>query len=692
MSARHTTPTLLRRLVALACLGAVGVLVLSPAASAAEPTSTTLVKSTDFDDDALARRIAAAESEYRLANENVVVLSEHSARLTAAAEEATAEAERLYAEVRDEEGGGIVSSVSRFLTSESDLDRAGAAADDAERARDLAELAADAVAAGIVRSEQARLAWETELAKASHLSAKQAAQLAAQTAARQSRFRRSYRADSKAEDALNHRALDRWLAYLDSLADAAIVPPNAQALRGLRLGSAGGFEVVRDATGRAVPGVAELDEPGQEPVRVLPAETIRAVSEAFSRVGLPDGAAATGPVAYTCGGLLAASWSAAGTTVPADSLAQWRKLHIVPERQLQVGDVIVLGSRKSGLTGSGVYLGDDLVIASKEETGHVAVRRIEKSELYGARRATLVPLSTPRAVPAAANCGFVAPVVEHPAEVNGEVVTDAPGPLRFPVADGSYSMSAGFGDAGSLWSSGSHTGQDFSAPIGTPVYASADGVVSLETNYWAGTLVRIDHGAGVETWYAHMDTVGVTDGQTVSGGDAIGTVGTRGNSTGPHLHFELRLDGYGIDPMAVLAPTSFSDGGAFVNGAIPDTALCAATVGGIQSLRCDAAVAFRMMSADYATELGTELCITDSYRSRDVQERVYLTKPTLAAVPGTSNHGWGVAIDLCGGIERFDTPEHEWLVSHGPSYGWIHPTWAAENGSRPEPWHFEYAG
>jgi LAS superfamily LD-carboxypeptidase LdcB len=144
--------------------------------------------------------------------------------------------------------------------------------------------------------------------------------------------------------------------------------------------------------------------------------------------------------------------------------------------------------------------------------------------------------------------------------------------------------------------------------------------------------------------------------------------------------------------MAVLAPTSFSDGGAFVNGAIPDTALCAATVGGIQSLRCDAAVAFRMMSADYATELGTELCITDSYRSRDVQERVYLTKPTLAAVPGTSNHGWGVAIDLCGGIERFDTPEHEWLVSHGPSYGWIHPTWAAENGSRPEPWHFEYAG
>jgi LAS superfamily LD-carboxypeptidase LdcB len=69
---------------------------------------------------------------------------------------------------------------------------------------------------------------------------------------------------------------------------------------------------------------------------------------------------------------------------------------------------------------------------------------------------------------------------------------------------------------------------------------------------------------------------------------------------------------------------------------------------------------------------------------------VYETKPTLAAVPGTSNHGWGTAVDLCGGVERFDTDEHAWVVEHGPSYGWIHPSWAAAGGSRPEPWHFEY--
>ena len=348
MSAPRATSALLRRLVALACFGVVAVMVPSPAANAAnaaEPAAAAPGNGAGSGNAELTRRIAAAESAYRLANEQVALLSEHSAQLAASAEEATSKAERLYDEVRDENGGGLFSSVSGLFSSgDSDLDRARGAAEDADHAEALAKLAAEAVAAGIARSEKARVEWENQLAKASHLNAQQAAQLAAQTAARQSQFHRTYRADSRAEDALNHRALDRWLAYLDSLADAAIVPPNARALRDLRLGTPGGLGVVRDATGHAVPGVAELDEPGAAPVRVLPAETIRAVSEAFSRVGRPDGAEATGPAAYACGGLLAKAWSAAGTTVPADSLAQWRKLRLVPRPQLQVGDVVVLGT------------------------------------------------------------------------------------------------------------------------------------------------------------------------------------------------------------------------------------------------------------------------------------------------------------------------------------------------------------
>ena len=71
---------------------------------------------------------------------------------------------------------------------------------------------------------------------------------------------------------------------------------------------------------------------------------------------------------------------------------------------------------------------------------------------------------------------------------------------------------------------------------------------------------------------------------------------------------------------------------------------------------------------------------------------MHVLKPNMTATPGTSVHGWGLAVDLCGGIESFDTSEHAWLVAHGPAFGWHHPSWAEAGGSRPEPWHFEYGG
>ena len=128
----------------------------------------------------------------------------------------------------------------------------------------------------------------------------------------------------------------------------------------------------------------------------------------------------------------------------------------------------------------------------------------------------------------------------------------------------------------------------------------------------------------------------------------------------------------------------------YPNGEVPESALCTATSDGSQLLRCDAAVSFRLMGVAFAEANGAPLCITDSYRSRVGQERAHVAKPHLTATPGTSVHGWGLAVDLCGGIERFDTPEHDWLVAHGPSFGWHHPAWAEPGGSRPEPWHFEY--
>ena len=131
--------------------------------------------------------------------------------------------------------------------------------------------------------------------------------------------------------------------------------------------------------------------------------------------------------------------------------------------------------------------------------------------------------------------------------------------------------------------------------------------------------------------------------------------------------------------------------GGYPNGLIPPSAMCPLGVGGHQ-LRCDAAAAWRAMSAAFAGAFGTPMCITDSYRSYASQVKLYGEKPALAAVPGTSNHGWGLAVDLCGGIEHYGTPAYNWLVANAGRFGWLHPSWADPGNGREEPWHWEYAG
>ncbi len=131
--------------------------------------------------------------------------------------------------------------------------------------------------------------------------------------------------------------------------------------------------------------------------------------------------------------------------------------------------------------------------------------------------------------------------------------------------------------------------------------------------------------------------------------------------------------------------------GGYPNGLIPPSALCPLGVAG-HALRCDAAAAYRAMSTAYASEFGEPLCITDSYRTYAAQVRLYGEKPALAAVPGTSDHGWGLAVDLCGGIETFGTAPYRWMVANAGRFGWLHPTWADPGNGREEPWHWEFAG
>jgi murein DD-endopeptidase MepM/ murein hydrolase activator NlpD len=98
-----------------------------------------------------------------------------------------------------------------------------------------------------------------------------------------------------------------------------------------------------------------------------------------------------------------------------------------------------------------------------------------------------------------------------------------------------------------------HTGIDIGVPYGTPIHAAASGrVVYAGWMDGYGNLVAIDHGRGLSTAYAHQSQIGVSLGQTVSQGQVIGYVGCTGHCFGPHLHFEVRINGTPVDPMGYL--------------------------------------------------------------------------------------------------------------------------------------------
>ena len=94
-----------------------------------------------------------------------------------------------------------------------------------------------------------------------------------------------------------------------------------------------------------------------------------------------------------------------------------------------------------------------------------------------------------------------------------------------------------------------HQGMDFTAPIGTDIFATGNGqVVEAGWKQGYGNAVKINHGFGYETLYAHMHKINVRSGQRVTRGEVIGKVGNTGKSTGPHLHYEVRYQGKPVNP------------------------------------------------------------------------------------------------------------------------------------------------
>ena len=104
-----------------------------------------------------------------------------------------------------------------------------------------------------------------------------------------------------------------------------------------------------------------------------------------------------------------------------------------------------------------------------------------------------------------------------------------------------------------------HAGVDIPGPVGTPIYATADGVVGRSG--WVGgygNLVELDHGKGLQTRYGHLSKITVAPGTRVTRGQVIGMMGSTGRSTGSHLHYEVRMDGRAVNPVPYLDSAQYA--------------------------------------------------------------------------------------------------------------------------------------
>jgi len=153
---------------------------------------------------------------------------------------------------------------------------------------------------------------------------------------------------------------------------------------------------------------------------------------------------------------------------------------------------------------------------------------------------------------------------------------------------------------------------------------------------------------------------------------------------------------YDGPPFYTSPPTEGGDGS---NGRLPPSALTATSWGvdpkGTRYyLRSSATAALERLNVAFRAEFGHDLDLDLTYRDYETQVAMREALGPIAAKPGTSKHGTGLALDVpelpC--EYGYGTPQHTWLVEQGPRWGWVQPSWARQGGSNPEYWHFEYVG
>ena len=274
-----------------------------------------------------------------------------------------------------------------------------------------------------------------------------------------------------------------------------------------------------------------------------------------------------------------------------------------------------------------------------------------------------------------------------------------------PVRSGP--VTARFGQRGSMWSLGYHTGTDFVAPTGTEVYAAQSGSISLSNPAWAGNLLTINHGSldgkNIKSTYAHLSRVKVSSG-TVQAGEVIGYAGALGNVTGPHLHFEVLANGKYVNPESYLSGAGTpifvgdttagagcsdtlsvgdeaqnTEWGGNKNGRVAPTDLCAIEAQPTAKLRCDAARSLDTLNVAYKKKFGANMKVDVAYRDYAAQVQCRATNPECEK-PGSSRYGFGMVVKFAKPLSSTSSAEYRWMTSKGVGAGWVYTDGAWEFG------------
>lgn len=515
---------------------------------------------------------------------------------------------------------------------------------------------------------------------------------------------------------------DEWNTLVEDLAELNISIPSIEDLQNTNTYPEG-FSPVQTMHPRDRTGVASKSD-----TTVPSKESLKRVSWALKQVGKPyvtpeAYAAADAPEGFSCDAFTAKALGSkkVRSLDHAYEKAGRQNMYLASTAP---GDIVFFANPASGIHQAGVYVMGGFVVTASAATGTVGIERIGADAIASVRPGLDSYGNSP--APAASEdedlpqwtCGSVE------GSLSGEEGT-AFGWHR-PLMSDDYTVGAKFEDADERFSTRVSPGLELLASKEQTVHAPFDGIVVEAKTHpdWGNTIV-IEHESGLLARYAYLNALSASEGTQVASGQAIATIGVPGSNTpdtteedepetpkkkgkkakkskkkggedvqNPLVDFDkhqyglmitVEASGMNINPEHLVFPVVQEQ---YANGRIPASALCKISVGGL--LRCDAARSFEMLAAAYKEHFGTPISLTDTYRSLEGQIRCRATKGNMCAVPGTSNHGWGIAIDFSGGINQYDTPQHRWMVENAGKFGWYLPGWAQKNGSLPEPWHWEF--